>query len=107
MTALWVRLAGDCEAVSYPAYALESPVEAGQNRGVDFDSTPQVAESYVFIGAVLVIVVVGDGDADPRETQVIEDVHRNAAALRRRDHGVVARGVLHNLDKRFRGRQIH
>src|ERR1700740_87412 len=101
MTALGVRLAGDCEAVSYPAYALESPVEAGQNRGVDLDSTPQVDESYVFIGAVLVVVVVDDRGTDPGQAEVIENVHRNAAALGRRDDGVVARGVLHNLDKRF------
>ena len=57
-----------------------------------------MAEAEVFVGAVLVVVVVDDGDADPGDLQIFEDVHGDAAAEGGGDYGFVVGGVLYDFD---------
>src|SRR6267143_6751536 len=54
-----------------------SPVQVRQNRAIDFHAAPEMTETQILIRAVLMIVVVHDGHADPHEPQIIKDVHRH------------------------------
>src|SRR5438034_9112380 len=51
------------------------PGEAGEEGGVDFHAAPEVAEADVFVAAVLVIIVIHDGDADDRQSEILKNVH--------------------------------
>ena len=41
------------------------PGEVGEDGGVDFDAAPEVTEAQVFVAAVLVVVGIDDGNANP------------------------------------------
>ena len=57
-----------------------SSLQTGQNRGVDFDSVPQILQTQVFIGAMLIIVVIGDRqDQDRCFQNILDDIQRQAA----------------------------
>lgn len=62
-------------SVSFPL-----PIQVGQDCGVEFYTAPEVAQAEIFVGAVLMIVIIHDGDADPREAEVFENVHGDASA---------------------------
>jgi len=64
-------------------------------------------EPQIFIGAVLVIVVIHDRYANPWQSQVLKDVHRDTPAERRRDDRRTLRCVLDHLHQRLRNRQVH
>ena len=84
-----------------------SPFEVGQKRRVGFDALPEVAEAEIFVRAVLVIVVIDDGHADPGQAEIFEDIHGDAAAEHGSDDGLTVAGFLHDADQRLRNRQIH
>src|SRR5215475_6220390 len=58
-------------------------------RGHRLDPVPQILQANIFIGAVLVVVVIGDGNTDAWRLQIVsEDIKRDAAAERGHfDHG--------------------
>src|SRR5262249_8340411 len=78
-----------------------------QQRGHRINSVPQILQTNIFIGAVLTVVVIGDGDADAGRLHVIrEDVKRDAAAERGHfDHASAC--AFNRGDYRLRDRQIH
>ena len=45
------------------------PVELGHHGGVDMDPVPEIAQAQVFVGRMLVVVVIDDGQADHRYLQ--------------------------------------
>ena len=77
------------------------PVEVGKKNAIGFDALPEVAEAKIFVGAVLVIVIVDDGYADPGEAEVFEDVHGDAATEHGRDDGLGVGGLLHDAHQCF------
>ena|SRR5437868_2720877 len=77
------------------------PIQIGEEGGVDFDALPEIAEAKIFIGGVLMIIVVDDGNADPGKAEIFEDVHGDAAAEHRGNDGLIIGSVLHDADKRF------
>ena len=74
------------------------PIQIREQDGVGFYALPEVAETEIFVGAVLVVVVVDDGDADPGEAELFEDVHGDAAAEHGIDYGLIVGGFLHDAD---------
>src|SRR5262245_60589706 len=54
-----------------------------QERGHRLNSVPQILQTNIFISAVLIVVVIGDGNADAGRLHVIrKDVKRDAASER-------------------------
>src|SRR4030095_4743595 len=78
-----------------------------QQRGHRINSVPQILQTDIFIGAVLIVVVIADGNADAGRFHVIrEDVKRDAASERGHfDHA--SAGAFDRGDYRLRDRQIH
>src|SRR5215468_10119834 len=78
-----------------------------QQRRHRLNSVPQILQTNIFIGAVLIVVVIGDGNADAGGLHIIsEDVERDASAERGHfDHAPAC--AFDRGDYRLRDRQIH
>src|SRR5260370_22924218 len=53
-----------CKRMFGSADAVGKDSGHGDEGGHGFDAVPEVLQAEVFVGGVLVVVVVGDGDAD-------------------------------------------
>ena len=58
-------------------------------------------QPQIFIRAVLMIVVIHNRYANPRQTKVFENIHWHAAAQRWSDDRTSARRILYQLNERF------
>src|SRR5215510_3804997 len=78
-----------------------------QQRGHRLNPVPQILQTNIFIGAVLIVVVIGDGNADAGRLHVIrEDVKRDTAS-ERGHFDYASAGAFDRGDYRLRDRQIH
>jgi len=65
---VWIKFRGkNCQKRKSHTPAIELVLRAIQGTekgGEDFDSVPEVLETQVFVGGVLIVVVVRDGEGD-------------------------------------------
>jgi hypothetical protein len=68
-------------------------VQAAKKSGEDFDAVPEILETQVFVGGVLIVVVVRDGKGDYRNVvTALEEIYRQAADGSRQADRLVAGG---------------
>src|SRR5258708_24751094 len=64
MRPLCFRRSYDANTASVPLSLWARDSGHGDEGGHGFDAVPEVLQAEVFVGGMLVVVVVGDGDAD-------------------------------------------
>src|SRR4030081_900308 len=68
-------------------------LQSAEKGGENFEAVPEILEADVFVGGVLVVVVVRDGEGDDRDVvAVLEKIHRKAAAGGGQEDGIVTGG---------------
>ena len=62
-------------------HSMALPMSSASMRGVAVDAVPEILQPQVFVGGMLVVVVIGDGQADHGYLQHVgKHIERHAAA---------------------------
>src|SRR5215213_1955194 len=80
----------------------------GHDRREYLYAVPQILEPQIFIGRVLVVVVIDNGEAYlGRFRRLVEYPERDAAAERGRENGPLSHGLLDRSDDLLRDGEVH